>query len=768
MLKKEFPKEIITREFLNLTPKNRKLAEYIISDPVNVTSMSTRKLAAECNTSEATVVRFVQKFGYNGYNDFQKALINEMQQKAQSPVIGNGHFKHEDTLLNVRLRNFVSTDINKAQKFLDNIDFDSLNQLIEYFQESMQIYVIGSYDSYAHACQLGWFLKEVRSGIQIINGSNSNCLDSLSESPVNSLAVVITQKPYPTDLLVLSKQIKAFKIKLAVIADTLPCPMTSFADISILDTSFNQSAASLSIMFRFIIEELGIRDHDSVRRHQEQLSKVRFDHRIFFDRPDLLRIGRWQDVTTMDPAFMSSLTREFTIMNSIYSGLVKYCEGTSDIVPDLAKSWDISGSGHEITFYLREGVLFHRDYGEMTAEDVKFSIDRIYDSKSASPFKEIWNPLNSIQIINRYTIKLSLKHQCPSLFTSILPTNTGMIVSQKAVKEMGVEKFAFNPVGTGPYQFTLYSPDNRIELQAFPQYRGEMDSVSKIVFLTKGNKDEMEDGMASGALDVIQIPLLDINKLGQLPNLNIITMAGQQTWWIGFTVNRPYMDNIKIRQAIRYAIDVENILNTAFNRYTDRAKSLLSPGVLGFWEKAPVYEQNLEKARQLLKDAGVEGELKLSLLMPPSRNTRMISENIKADLFKIGIIVDVDVRDINAFNFASQRGECDLFLSYFASTLEPGYNIQWFKSGQSWNLSQWSNLEYDKVVKMAEIEMDFKKRENLYIKAQKIIDQDCLAIWLTHGNGIVVHQKDIDIGKVYPNGELAPWTIKKSDRKARL
>ncbi len=149
--------------------------------------------------------------------------------------------------------------------------------------------------------------------------------------------------------------------------------------------------------------------------------------------------------------------------------------------------------------------------------------------------------------------------------------------------------------------------------------------------------------------------------------------------------------------------------------------------------------------------------------MSPSRSGRSISENIKKDLEKIGIIVDIDARDINAFNKASKSGDCDLYLSFFGATLEPGYNVRWFKTDESWNLSQWCNPEYDETVNMAETEMDFRKREDLYIKAQAIIDKDCLAIWLTHGNGIVVHQKEIDIGKVYPNGELAPWTIKKFD-----
>jgi len=760
-LSKNSPNEIINREFLNLTPKNRKLGGYIISDPVKVTSMSTRKLAAACSISEATVVRFVQKLGFKGYHEFQKALINEIQYKMPPPANDNGHHLNENTLQNMRFREFVNTDIKKIMKFVENLNFDSLSQLIEHLQESTNIYIIGSYDSWAHACQLGGFLKEIRSGVHIINGSNSNAIETFVGSENNRIAVMISQKPYPTELVKLARYIKELKIKLVIIGDMLPCPMVCFSDISLMDSSFNLSAPGLSILFRFIIDELGIRDNESVSKHKALLVRARIDNHIFFDQSDILKIGKWQDITTLDPAFMISLNREFTIMNCIYNGLVKYNEGTSDIIPDLAKSWDISSDGHEITFYLQEGVMFHRDYGEMTAEDVKFTIERISDPASSSPFKDMWSSLKTIQVIDRYTVKIILKYQYPSLFTSLLPTNTGMIVSKKAVKAMNVEKFSFNPVGTGPYQFALYAPNNRIELTAFSQYKEMSSSIPRLVFFVKDNKIALEEDMANGRLDVIQLPLVDISKLDSLSNLNVITMAGQQTWWIGFTVNRSNMKNIKIRQAIRSAVDVEKIIDKAFYGFADRANSLLPPGLLGFWENAPVYRQDLVKARQLLKEAGIEDGFKISLIMSPSRSGRIISENIKNDLKKIGIIVDIDARDINAFNKASKSGDCDLYLSFFGSTLEPGYNARWFKTDQPWNLSQWSNPKYDKAVNMAETEMDFKKREDLYIKAQGIIDQDCLAIWLTHGNGIVVHQTEIDIGKVYPNGELAPWTIKK-------
>ena len=154
---------------------------------------------------------------------------------------------------------------------------------------------------------------------------------------------------------------------------------------------------------------------------------------------DELKIAQWEDINTLDPGWMTSTERELTIMNCIYNGLVKYKEGTWEVVPDLAESWDISEDGKEITFYLRKGVQFQKGYGEMTAEDVKFSFERIIDPEAKSPEEETWAALDNVEILNEYTVKLVLKYPSARLFTSSLPLNAGMIVSKKAVEEMGKE-----------------------------------------------------------------------------------------------------------------------------------------------------------------------------------------------------------------------------------------------------------------------------------------------------------------------------------------
>ena len=121
-------------------------------------------------------------------------------------------------------------------------------------------------------------------------------------------------------------------------------------------------------------------------------------------KKDELKIATWEDVNTFDPGWMTSGERELTIMTCLYNGLVKYEEGSWEIVPDLAESWEISKDGKEITFHLQKGVRFHKGYGEMTAEDVKFSFERIIDPAVESPEKGQWGLLDHVEVIDSYKI----------------------------------------------------------------------------------------------------------------------------------------------------------------------------------------------------------------------------------------------------------------------------------------------------------------------------------------------------------------------------
>lgn len=474
-----------------------------------------------------------------------------------------------------------------------------------------------------------------------------------------------------------------------------------------------------------------------------------------------LKIARWEDINTLDPGWMTSTEREFTIMNCIYNGLVKYKEGTWEIVPELAKSWDISKDGKMITFYLKKGVQFHQGFGEMTAEDVKFSFERIIDPKAKSPEKSAWEALDHVEVIDKFTAKIVLKTPSVKLFTSTLPLNAGFIVSKKAVEKMGKEKFSFSPVGTGPYEFFAWAPKVQIELKAFESYWGEKPKIKTVKFVPIVETSTVEMALKTGEVDVGRVSMVNVKRYQKDPKLNTYIKPGLKYWWIGFTVNKKPFDNLKVRQAVRYAIDVDKIIAGAFFGIPKRANQMFPPGMLGYWEDAPVYKQDYKKAKKLLKEAGYPDGFRATFLIWPTEENRIISEIVKADLKKIGINVDIDVKEVGAFNEATKKGENHFHISFFATTVDPGYATSWFTSDNSWNLSQWKNAEYDRLIKMGAKEQDFKKRADIYVKAQKEIDKDCWAVWLTNGVKVVVTGKNLKPGKIFPNGRIAPWLMNK-------
>jgi peptide/nickel transport system substrate-binding protein len=472
-----------------------------------------------------------------------------------------------------------------------------------------------------------------------------------------------------------------------------------------------------------------------------------------------LRIQNWGDINTLDPSFMTSTEREFTIMNCIYSGLVKYKVGTWDIEPDLALSWDISADNKQITFHLRKGVQFQKGYGEVTADDVKFSFERIIDPAQKSPEAATWDALDHVEVIDAYTVKLVLKNPSARLFTSTLPLNAGFIVSKKAVEKLG-DAYGLNPIGTGPYQFDHWTPGQETVLVASKDYFGAPAKIEKLIFVPIEESGTMENALKTGEIDVGGISLMSIKAFQANPDLNVYLKPGLKYWWIGFTVNTKPFDNIKAREAVRYAIDVDAILQAAFDGVPQRANTMFPQGMLGRWADAPAYTPDLVKAKALLKEAGYPNGFDATFLMWTSDTNTVIGEVVKSQLAKIGINAKVVVEEVGAFNDATTSGKDNNFhISFFATTVDPGYATSWFICKEKWNLSKWCNPEYDKLWKQADAEMDPQKRADLYVQMQKIIDQDVWAIWLTNDVVAVAMQKYVNPGELFPNGRLAPWQM---------
>lgn len=472
-----------------------------------------------------------------------------------------------------------------------------------------------------------------------------------------------------------------------------------------------------------------------------------------------LKIATWEDISSMDPGWMVSSARELVVLDCLYDGLVTYKEGTFEVVPQLAESWKQSDDGKEIIFYLRKGVQFHKGYGEMTAKDVKFTFDRVIAADSDATEKGTFEPLKKVEVIDTYTVKLSFSKPMSQLLTSALPGPSGMVVSKKAAEEMGREKFGQNPVGTGPYEFVSWEPKKKLTLKIFKDYWGTPAKTGQIAFMPIVEDTTCEIALKTGEVDIGRASMINLPTFKKNKKMTVITKPDLRYYFIGFTHNKPPFDNKHLREALRWSVDVDKVLEAAFFGAADRAKTVVPPGVVGHWSEAPLRKPDLEKAKQALKAGGMPDGFKATVNVYQGDISTIIGEVIKEDAAKVGIELELHVQETGAFNDANLAGKHNLMVDVWSTTTDPSDSTIWFLADDKWNITHWNNSEYDSVVRQAVAELDAGKRSALYVKAQQIMDEECWGILLTHGTRVIVAQKSVDLGALFPNGNLAPWTI---------
>jgi len=453
-------------------------------------------------------------------------------------------------------------------------------------------------------------------------------------------------------------------------------------------------------------------------------------------------------VTSLDPNMLKAWKRTYPIKSAVFEGLLRYNPETKKVEPCLAKRWKMSEDGKVLTFYLRKGVQFHKGFGELTAEDVKATIERFFEAEKWGIVDVVrWiPPLERIEVVDKYTVKFYLKYPDYTLITTTVPMFYGWITSKKALEKYGPEGIKTHAVGTGPYVVQEWTPMRKIVLKRFPNYWGKKPYFEKVSFISFGSLHAVGLALKRGELDIGPVRVEDKKIYERDPNLNagVFQMPGGYKW-IGFNVQMSPMDDIRVRKAIRYAVDVDEILQALYGGVVDnpsklRANSILSPNVVsGFWEDAPVYKPDLQKAKKLLAEAGYPHGF--TVTMPACRYYGMepeVGAVVQRQLKKVGINVKIPVLEIAAFwdeHNPGSKGKYPIFVQEWGMPPFPEQILCWFTSDQigKWNLMKWSNPEYDELLEKAAREPDPEKRAKYYVQMQKLMDEDVVAIWIDYG-----------------------------------
>src|SRR5215471_15079300 len=312
---------------------------------------------------------------------------------------------------------------------------------------------------------------------------------------------------------------------------------------------------------------------------------------------------------TLDP-HTSIIGQTQAIVRFLYRGLTRFAikDGkvtTAEVEPDLAESWTVSDDGTVWTFKLRKGVQFHHNFGEMTAEDVKFSFERQLHHAKGTRFAEELSVIKDITVIDPYTVQITLKSYDPVFPLRMVGYQQGYIVSKKAIEQYG-DTYDWHPVGTGPFSFEKHTPREKVILKANPQYYFGRPQIDEIEWFDVPEDATKLIGLEKGTFDLIQPEIVTADMVAQVEKMGAVLdkrgPGGQERIYINMT--QPPFDDIRVRQAFMHAIDRRAIKDTLYpGTLATLADSPLPPGYFGHIAvEMPEYDPDL--AKTLLAQAG--------------------------------------------------------------------------------------------------------------------------------------------------------------------
>jgi peptide/nickel transport system substrate-binding protein len=454
-----------------------------------------------------------------------------------------------------------------------------------------------------------------------------------------------------------------------------------------------------------------------------------------------VRARNGEDIETMDPAFYSG-NEEYNLDQVIYSKLVRFAPGSPEFVLDAAEAFEISDDGTEIRFTLREGIQFHHGYGEMTAEDVKFSFERFIDPELDSPYSADWGTLVEVEVTGRYSGIIHMSEAFAPLMTNTLPWTPGSILSRAAFEDRG-EAIATQPVGSGPYQWSEWIPGQRVVLERFDDYYGDAPDFARIEILPILDAQIAEFSFDIGELDATEISLESIERYQEQEDVALAVLDTLRYHWLGFNQRQAPFDDVRVREAVRLAVDVDEILAGAYNDVPNRANTMLAPDILGYWADAPAYQPDLERARELLAEAGFPDGLSTTLTTDSVTQHQQAATIVQQQLRRAGIEAEINIVQ-DMYETVSEQSTPGLHYASFSAIMDPGYWFEWFTCGQvgQWNYWGWCNEEYDALKAQAERTSDPDERAEAYVRMQQIIDEDVSAVWVTNGASVYAYRPD--------------------------
>ena len=456
----------------------------------------------------------------------------------------------------------------------------------------------------------------------------------------------------------------------------------------------------------------------------------------------VVRVDREFD--SIDPSFRRGPV-EGNVMRCIFQRLmVPKANSVEHELEAAAEVKQISPTA--IEFRLKPGQMFSDGFGEMTAEDVKFSFERIGLPPAAggkvSTYKNDWIGLVGVDVKGKYEGRINLAQPRANIYDVVIADGSGCIVSKKAVEQRG-DSFGTKPVGSGPYLVAEYDRQKGVVLRRNPVYAGgKKTRFDEIAVRTIADAKTTELALRAGEVDFALLSPSAADPLRGVAGLTVSDQPSMAYVWLGMNMEKAPLSDVRVRQAIRLGLDVDQMLLAGYNGKAPRLNTVVPPQIMGAWKEAPAYKRNVAEARALLAAAGAR-DLKLKLLVQNQQTFQNMALVAQALLAEIGVTVTVDAQPGGTY-FEAGKGDVgknlDLYISRFSGKHDPNFVLQWFMPKQigEWNWSRYNSPEFEALYNSASSEMDPTKRRQMVLDMQRTMDKSSAFVWLTNEASAVV------------------------------
>ncbi len=483
---------------------------------------------------------------------------------------------------------------------------------------------------------------------------------------------------------------------------------------------------------------------------------------------DTLIFGRGGDSTSLDP-ISTTEGETYRVTESIFETVVTYGEEDTTIHPGLAESWDVSADNLTYTFHLKQDVKF-QDGTDFNADAVVFNFDRWMNGDDEQfPYYTMFggykgdegHVIKEVKAVDENTVEFTLtRPQAP--FLKNLAMSPFGIASPAAVKKYG-DKFREHPVGTGPFKFKEWKPNDKIVIEKFDGYHEKgLPKLKQVIFRVIPDNSARINALQNGEIDIMDgMNPSDKKKVTDDSQLQLIERPSMNVGYLGFNVTMKPFDNKKVRQALNMAVDKKALIDAFYEGQAIPAKNPMPARIEGYNNDIKDYPYDLTAAKALLTEAGYPDGFTMDLwYMPVARpympDGKKVAEVIQAEWKKLGITVNLQTIDWATYLEKASKGEFPAYMLGWTGDNGDADNFLYTlldkDSIGSNNYSYYANDALHDVLIKAQTETDPAVRNELYKEAQVIIHEDAPWINLVHSTPLIAANKDVTGYVPHPTG----------------